>query len=421
MFAKHEDALEILGPNLSNRLDLSHYDQALASGGGGAEFFISAKNKDAQWDLLKQAFSISPFIERLVSVEEFSELELACPMSYFQGQVNKSVTSAISIIQSHLGANSVNENTFDPVKDYGYLVAFLMVRDVVGLKMPTSPSFFYRTFTILNKFRKIAPHALSAVEIRQSNELVFWIEVMFGHLFMNPGDHNKLLLLASRMISKKYRKVIQASIENSVPGSLIDRMKTVSQNGKYSKLEFNILLVNIVMELVGSFQYLTGRGFAGVLATIETEFSETLATSEKTLIAFNEKMKENPRAMIDEALRHNSPTGFIFRTSSANFTHKSLQIAKGDLLCVLCDQAVKDPAAFSAPDKFCSIKTAVENQNKYLAFGSPDVAPALFAPTENHHPCFGQYFGRAMIKAMLKGLESLPPYSVESTGYQKAA
>lgn len=405
VFAKHEDAISILGPKLAEHVDLSLYDKALKSGGGGAEFFISDKDKTEQWALLLDAMKVPLAFNRNPS-EKLPSTQ-ACPASFMDHQTQHAISTAISIIETHLKADSSLAEKLDPIRDYGYLAAFILARDTVGLNMPKSRGIPYRVLSLFNRLRNGDTHALPSIEIQQANELVFWIEVMFGHLFMNPGDHNKPLLWASRIISKRYRKIILLSLKAPKAGSLLYRMQSVRMQKKYSDKDFNELATNIAMELIGSFQYLTGRAFAGVVESIQGPFSETLRKNENALVAFNHGTKTYPRAMIDEALRHNSPTGFIFRTASKDFEYNGINIEKGNLLCVLSDQAVKDSSVFSTPETFIDPEKAQHHQSDYLAFGSPDIAPSEFAPTVQHHPCFGQYWARPALALMLRGLEKI--------------
>jgi len=407
IFAKHKDVVAILGPDLFNNVDLSLYDAALSSGGGGAEFFISAKDKTAQWGLLMGALSISPSFDRNYQKYRAATPLKKCPSEFMENQAQRTVRQATQIIHSKLSANKSSKQNYDAVTDYGYLVTNLLVRDVVGLKMSQSPHFLYRLFKLTRWLQRQKVTHLNVSEIKQANELVFWIEVMFGQLFTNPGDHNKILLNASKFISKKYRQVIKSSIKNPIPGSLIDRMIQARLDRPISNERFEELLINIVMELVGSFQYLTGRGFAGIYETIYTVFAKELGPEVDPLKAFNQHLKKHPRAMIDEALRHNSPTGFIFRTASKDFIYNGIEISSGDLLCVLCNQAAKDSSVFKNPETFYTPEQAEKHQNDYLAFASPDSSPSSMKPTENHHPCFGQYWARTIIFEMLIGLEAL--------------
>ena len=407
IFAKHKDVVAILGPELSSHIDLSLYDKALYTGGGGAEFFISAKDKTEQWDLLSGALSITPDYDR--NYQKYTRVSKPeqCPSRFIENQATIAVKRAIEIIKTASKRKEVDEETFRPVQDYGYLVTHLIVRDVVGLKMPGRPHPLYSLFRFVSWIKGNKGAVIDAPEIKQANELVFWIEVMFGQLFVNPGDHNKLILFSSQIISKKYRNVIRDSLENPLPGSLIDRMVRARPELALSDARFEELVINIVMELVGSFQYLTGRAFAGVYETIQTHFSASVEPGGDPLKVFNARMSQNPRAMIDEALRHNSPTGFIFRTAKHDFTYNNIFIESGDLLCVLCDQAVKDPSVFVGPQAFLDLEKAEAHQNDYLAFASPDTSPASMRPYEDHHPCFGQYWARSILEAMLIGLEEL--------------
>ena len=407
IFAKHRDVTALLGPEYSNQVNLSLYDAALRSGGGGAEFFISAEDKSQQWSLLTGAMSMPSSYDRNFQKYSSKPTDTTCPASFIEHQAHMAMRQGIEIIRSALSTTKAGDRTFNPIEDYGYLITHLMVRNVVGLRMTDRPHFLYRLYKMVNRLRRKQTMAVSATEIKHANELVFWIEVMFGQLFVNPGDHNKLILYASKIISKTYRKVILASITNPIPGSLIDRMTRARLDIAMSNNRFEELVTNIVMELVGSFQYLTGRAFAGVHETIHTVYAVSLESDVNPLKAFNALLESYPRAAIDEALRHNSPTGFIFRTASKNFTYNHIEIKAGELLCMLCNEAVKDPSVFPSPESFYGPEQAVQHEGDYLAFASPDLTPSLMRPYENHHPCFGQYWARTIIAKMLEGLEQL--------------
>lgn len=407
IFAKHRDVTALLGPGYSNQVDLSLYDAALRSGGGGAEFFISAEDKSQQWSLLMGAMSMPSSYDRDFQKYSSTPTDTTCPASFIENQAHLATRQGIEIIRSALSTTRAGDRTFNPIEDYGYLITHLMVRNVVGLKMTGQPHFLYRIFKMLNRLRGKQTITVSAPEIKHANELVFWIEVMFGQLFVNPGDLNKLILYASKIISKKYRKVILASIADPVPDSLIERMTRARLDIAMSNDRFEELVTNIVMELVGSFQYLTGRAFAGVHETIQTIYVVGLEPDVNPLKAFNALLASHPRAAIDEALRHNSPTGFIFRTASKNFTYNHIEIKAGELLCMLCNEAVKDPSVFPSPEKFYNPEQAAQHESDYLTFASPDLVPSSMKPHENHHPCFGQYWARTIIAEMLEGLEQL--------------
>lgn len=407
LFARHKDVVEILGPSFSEKVNLSHYDNALKSGAGGAEFFISGYDKKDQWALLKDAMSQLHYFDRNIP-EIGNDIESSqCPNQIIEGFVTEAVDEAIEIILNHKTSKSVGTKAINPVNDYGYLVTYLLVEKVVGFKMPDRRSWFYWPFKLISRLRKQPQAQLRAQEIRKANELILWIEIMFAHLFINPGSHNKAYLIASKLVSKRYKNEIRRSMLNPKAGSLIERMQKVRGKQRVSDAQFEKLCINIVMELVGSFQYLTGQAFAGVYRTIHTKFSDQLDSEANPISNFNELMQENSRAMIDEAMRHNSPTGFILRTASKDFTYNNIDIARNDILCVLCDEAVKDPDVFSDPEEFYDIDKANAHQDNYLAFASPDLSPSKFQPKEAHHPCFGQYWARLILERMLVGLEGL--------------
>ena len=135
---------------------------------------------------------------------------------------------------------------------------YLLVRNYLGLKMPDKPSLLFRLFLGLRKIVTRKPSLPKQLEILQANELLFWITVIFGHLFVNPGGHNILVKNLSKYVAKKYRRQIRISIENPKPGSLMDRMKqqkesfgadvTTGELIKNADQIFETLATDIIME-----------------------------------------------------------------------------------------------------------------------------------------------------------------------------
>lgn len=189
------------------------------------------------------------------------------------------------------------------------------------------------------------------------------------------------------------------------------------------------------MELAGSFHFLTGSGFAGVIKSIdekENYQTDEVGITHTRLKAIVEEVNENPREKIDEYLRHNSPTGFIFRTARKDFTLAAdglwaddIHIKKGEFLCLLTATANKDKQAFSAPEGMLGVTQAQCSRDKYLQFGSPDIVPTKRRPTfpspeNSHHPCFGQYWARIILSKMLTGLLNIENLRTDQRGKFKS-
>lgn len=423
--ARHKDVVSFLSERQAENVNLSNYDAALKSGAFGAEFFISAKNKSLQWKLLRDALKVPPIQDRhLPPVNGAADTRIDLIKEYAEFAVNDALQIILSLKRSNLtasGTRSKSEratrNEINLVREYGYLVMYLLVRDYLGLKMPDKPSLLFRLFLGLRKIVTRKPSLPKQLEILQANELLFWITVIFGHLFVNPGGHNILVKNLSTYVAKKYRRQIRISIENPKPGSLMDRMKqqkesfgadvTTGELIKNADQIFETLATDIIMELAGSFQYLTGTSFAKIMDTVTSVYSESSHIKNETspLRHFTDNLREDPRSFIDEALRHNSPTGFIFRTARHDFIYNDVAIHEGSLVCLLTDIAVKDPSVFPNPDKFYDLAEIRNRSKYYLAFGSPDTHPSPYNPSESHHPCFGQYWARVILVEMFKGLE----------------
>ena len=455
-FAKHDDAVAFLAPCPEGtnpevwpgtKVSLGNYDDALDMGAHGARFFISDDDGiEVQWKILEAAFGMSPALFRRTDVDFLDQ-----PFDIIREQAELAVNEAIQNIHEqnrktsvlkqlyHWFIGSPSPKEFNAVRDYGFVVTHIFIRDFLGLKMPKKRSalfWFFKYFASPKRWKTVRSQGLSG----HANEFFLWIGSMFANLFVNPGGRNKLYTSLSNYVSKRYRKEILKAYAAPPNGSLLDRLKSVEVSARgwdeYKDLTdeeftkaYETRVLDIIMELAGSFQYLTGSAFAAMLPAMEkwhrdqntmpeTTGDEDCEPSSKPgmiegfVSALNQdldNLSNDSPTFIDEALRHNTPTKFIFRKAKTSFLHKDALINEGDLICVLTDKVMKDPETFKGQEnQFLDSEAIKELDGQYYTFGSPDILEGVETtrqrPVVGHHPCFGQHWARTILRTMFNGL-----------------
>lgn len=396
--ANNNDVVELLADH--KRVDLSHYDDSLKSGGDGATFLISDRQEviDTQWEIFEEALKLRPELRRYqdqdIGESDYYDLikeqaEMAIQEAIVEIYKRRDNPSLLTRLKGFLG-RSGRLNEVDIIREYGLVVTHIFVRDFLGLRIP-GRTLYHR-----------------------AQRFYLWIAIMFANLFVNPGGRNTVLNVISTIVSKLYRRQIQKSFKNPKPGTILHRLKMVGEqerideNGKPQKKygtkekPFEDYVVNIIMEVAGSFQYLTGSSFGNIIKTVHEK--EPGGFGRNKIPALIKKINENPRAWIDEYLRHNSPTGFIFRKAKKGFVLDNTDVLPGDMLCLITSEAAKDEMVFGPKGLLLDPHSSNVLCPFHTHFGSPDTDPSKGKPNEPHHPCFGQYWGRTILQTMLEGL-----------------
>lgn len=404
---KNADVVKFL-KDQHNDLDLSNYDRALHSGGQGAKFFISADDTyvSLQWEILERALKLSPSLNRSVPRDPNTEQET---YDLIAEQAESAVNETIANIYESRKKISpwmkfikedISPNKVDLVKEYGHSVTHIFVRDFLGIEIPVKS------------------------KLRRGKVFANWIFIMFFNLFANPGSRIPIAPWLSRLTTRKYIRAIDKSYEDPKEGSLLSRLKTIERTSLHdleiTAEEYRKIVVNILMEIAGSFQKLTGDAFSNILKSIDEENKqgkgENPHLSNDDFINLVSKVKDSPRGYINEYLRLNSPTKFIFRTAKRKFriveNDEKSEVLPGDLLCLLTEVSGRDSLDASSinPKRECP---------HYVHFGVPDEDPSDLRP-KAYHPCFGQYWAHNILETMLEGLLKFKNLRVEKKGGHKS-
>lgn len=170
-------------------------------------------------------------------------------------------------------------------------------------------------------------------------------------------------------------------------------------NAGYEKL-----ITSILLEMIGEVVFLPGQAFANVLKQ-----ANQLEVSPKD---FLDLIDAHGNIVIDEMLRLNPTTGMVFRVVKQPFIIGETTLSPGDGVCLLLAAAGGDPSVFENPEQFAFTHDVPMKRDwqDYINFGAnePLGAPHPFRTGDDYHPCFGQYWSRALIKAMFEGLLRFP-------------
>ena len=469
-FANYDDVIEFLAPRptklaqgkdwASESVSLGNYDDALDIGSHGARFFITADEKgvELQWKILAAAFKLSPALYRRTDVEFLEQ-----PFDIIREQAELAVNEAIqNIHERNKNPGHIKQliywfkgkpvpTEFNAVRDYGLVVPHIFVRDFLGIRMPKKRSRLFwglKLASLLIRRKSLRSRGLFGA----ANEFFFWTGAMFGNMVVNPGGRNKGFIWLSKYIANIYREVVRKSYKSPSKSSLLDRLKTVEGQARnwpdYKDLSdeefkkrYEARVLDIVMEIAGSFQFLTGSAFSDILPVMEKWQADQSASPiqnssvedcrpvvedgmiDQFVSALNkdfEDLSNDAPTFIDEALRHVGQSKFLFRKATRDFTYKDAVISEGDLICLLTGKTMKDPNLFEGrQDEFLSPKEIKDHDRHYLTFGSPDIltqAVTKQRPVSGHHPCFGQHWARTILRTMFNGLTQFKNVRINEAG-----
>lgn len=388
--ARHADVMDILrGPYLPH-ISLAHYDDLIRSATPDLEFVLGAPNphKTERWDILRRAFNHPPKMARTET-------------KVFDAIAQRAVDKALETILHISGT----DGQFNAVRDYSYLVPYLVAAELTGLAMPENPTLLLRLATAFRnkgKAHKVKLKGLST----QSEQLLLWSQMIFGHAFTNIGDRIAPLRWGDRYVSGQYIKAIRYSMsEKHTPpaGSLIARFKAVRHHfPEISDADYDQHIINTVYEIAGTIVILAGTSFANILSTLHDK--------SVTIEDYLKRIEDHGVIALDEAMRLTPTTGQLYRRVETDFTLHGTDFKAGDMICMMLSRTMRDADVFPEPDALSDFSRGAPKRDNadYLNFGPNEVIKNPFNPQDGTHPCFGQYWARDMLHKMLEGLKMLP-------------
>lgn len=389
--ARYKYILELLRGPSRKKINLSQYNHLVSTCTRHTGFLLGENDTDTdtRWDILRLAMEVKPKLDRH-SIRQFEIIG------------NKNTRRVVNFLLER--TNQTGQ--FNAVREYGYLIGYLSAVDFFGIAPPKKPSLILRFIIFIRNLLLPGRIRLKGYMVGASAFLL-WTQFMAPHLFGNLGNRNKLLRGMARFAAKRFEKQIVRSLahtHNPPFGSLIHRLKSVrSEFHKLTDTEYEKLVVSILLEMVGEVVMLPGQAFAHILDKIND-----LKITPKQFLDLIDKHGD---IVIDEALRLNPTTGMLFRMVKEEFTIGNTQLKPGDAVCLILAAAGNDPRVFEKPAEFAFAHTPPLKRDweNYLNFGVNEAGkPHNFRTGDDYHPCFGQYWARTLIKAMLEGLVNFP-------------
>ncbi|PHR93780.1 MAG: hypothetical protein COA69_03890 [Robiginitomaculum sp.] len=415
-FARHDLVLELLRDS-KNRLSTKHYDQNMGAIPGQINLLPGEDNdQPTRWKILAAALDHGRRISR----------------KDMKGAAAFARTLARTTLQNIKAGGGTETNL---VREYGYVIPYLFAKEFVGLTPKARPSLLFRVFVLARNFRDGFGHKRRASDTLKAhgphasaNEYLLWSQLMFGQIFGNYGLRSKVLTFVSGLASKLYSKQVERSIRDNTPspapaftgGTLIERLHEVKPDfvgpntgkdtGKLSEEAYDLHVKSIVFEIIASFHILIGISFGHVL--------DVLLRQNIDLKDFAKKLgQKDGYFLLDTILNENPTTALVFRRARKPLAQYG--IAKGDGLCFLITAASKAlvpdgcPVSPSARRGECPNIPTPKDRTAFLNFGPNEhkpyelVAGGKRSPKAAYdiaHPCFGQYWARAILAEMFIAL-----------------
>ena len=367
--ARHADVINLLRGPQSRYLNVSHNDRAMQSATrsphGPLDFLLGDPHtKKVRWAILRDALALPPAMDRRDGAD-------------FAPYAGPAVAQALEFAR---GVRMEADGRFDGVNDYGRIAAALAASAFTGLELPLPGQ----------------PLDKRAARFMQLNFAIF------GQVFGNLDDRNPVLRGIARLATKVLRRNIRNSARTPRDGSLLARVRAVRHlHPGVSDAEFEREATALVYEIAGTIQILVTTSFSNMI-----QAAGSGGMSIGTLAAH---LAENIHA-VDEALRLVPTSPMLSRIVEQPFSYGGTRFEPGDYVCALTAAAGRDPDAFPQPELFAEAggESPARPVAGYTNFGPNEVgARNPFNSPDHTHPCFGQYWARHLLRAMVEGLAGL--------------
>jgi cytochrome P450 len=365
-FARAADIRAILA---DDRIYTLHpYDVALSAAAGDVRFILGSES-----DALKDRRAMLVKVIGKAGSTEYDAIT---------ERVRAAARAAATEFTAQLRSRPPHRLTFNIIREYGYLIPYLTAARVIGVTGPKRSSFLVRTFLL---FRNVfgARHWLYlGPEQKRCQTVVTWSHLIFGHIFTNFENRNGVLLALARSASQQFNAHIEELITKNLPDfdqTLLSEFLLKRSFFPHIQLPaYRAYVRSILFELTGAMTLLVAVSFGRIL--------DTLVKRGASLPAFLAGVRgEDGESLIDEVLRMNSTTSFLFRRVAKRTELANVELNPGDHVCVLVGPCGKADGPFRDPPPAHAA---------HLNFGLPG----------GPHTCFGQKWGRVILQEMFGAL-----------------
>jgi hypothetical protein len=385
------------------KLSLRHYDRLFAPLDGQVWFLLgNENNQHGSWRLLAEALAIEPTIRRQSTVEIDAIAKANC----------RSILDAI---------RSSRRSRFNLIREFGFAVPLQCACAIVG-EVPVSSSSLALTLFRLARNLSARRHRQhggfvkwnSQKATRTGDHLFFWSLLVFGQVFGNFGNRLRLHRIAAshgtRRLADHFDRHVVArepkasAVSHGLGPTLLVRLNTLRPEDPEAGARHDLAARNLLLEVFASIHFLVGLAFGRIL--------DVLLELDLSLQDFAASLQcEGGEIALDKALSRRTATSMLFRT--VRRTVEELGMLPGDALCALigADHGTElDECAKAELAKWLLDPTAQASDFQFLSFGPREPGPYELSedgkPSTHDvaHPCFGQFWARAILKAMFIAL-----------------
>jgi len=428
--AKHDQCEAVLKDD--DTFSLAPYDAAFEEIGGAesCEAILGANTQSRKVRVAMLRAASSQLVERCAGKAASAD---ARPQDHLQDWVSdltrKNCETVLNVLrQQHLRRG--NAQPFNLIREYIWPIAYMSVRDIVGVELSDKPNLLNRLIILGRNLASLGkennPSFRPKGVLAASSQAHQGLLCLAGHIVdFGSGKSGAVSFMAEKSLKSFFADyernapcIVQCegtvhdgpvhdapmhessmssmhvSHGNGLARELYDpalRRAIQASPDWQSDFDYDTFVRNILLELAIAmgglmplafthvFQFVTGPG----LAKAEHEpgtFARCMSSPAHAHSAFS------------EALRLNPAVARVYRTATKDTRIGGIDVREGDRIALLLKSAAQDPSVFERPDQFEPGRT-----DAYLEFGH----------TLGAHSCFGQHLAKTIFTVMYQSLVDL--------------
>lgn len=418
--AKHKHCEAVLKDD--DTFSLAPYDAAFKNIGGQEDYeaILGANTQSRKVRVAMLRAASSQLVERCAGK---SVSEDARPQDHLQDWVTaitrKNCETVLNVLrQQYLSRDKAMP--FNLVREYIWPIAYMSVRDIVGVELSEKPTLLNRLVVLGRNLSALGkddnPRFRPKGVLVASSHAHLGFLSLAGHIVdFGSGKTGAVSFLAKQSLksflsdydqsaprrihvqeqgSDGAQQEVHLSHGNGLARELFDpALQAAIQDGPdwEPDFEYDPFVRNILLELAIAMGGLMPLAFTQVFQFV-TGPGLTEAEYEPGTFARSMSSPTHAHSAISEALRLNPPVARVFRTATRDTQIGGINVRTGDRIALLLKSAARDPDVFEQPDQFEPGRT-----DNYLEFGL----------TLGAHSCFGQNLAKTIFAVMYQSLTGL--------------
>ena len=388
-----------------NHLSLSHYDRLMFDLKQPIALLLGEDQcQSSAWQIFASALAL----EKRPLDQKNDAIGFNEPLSRNNTELIRHLakTHCANVIENLKSSSGRKTNI---IREYGYLIPFLVGLEFTGLGDSVKISKGLRAFTFCRNLRHRSLGRGRMKLSRQhgaANSYLLWTHFLLGQAFSNLGNRTTQIEKIKHRLAgwgaRKYFDQIKSSFNlsddsGSTTFNLSQRLKRFEVNLEQqprnnlpaNKEQREYLYECILFEIMMSFHILIGISFAKIL--------DAIIEQEEDIYDFVNRLKtsSDPDRILNAYMSRDTPTAELYRIARRALPEHRIKM--GDIIKFNIKDASKKLPADSdrflnfGPHETCPYDLSANGEKIYPDGKSKDKV---------RHPCFGQYWARTVLKEM---------------------